>query len=104
MFIQMVAAEQTRVRQHVSNRETDPESGICTTCFIYTSIAIFAVLTAVVTAYVLPPADRSKLIPYWHTAAIYHVYPRSYQDSNNDGVGDLPGLNCVLINAYEILE
>ncbi len=30
--------------------------------------------------------------PWWKGAVIYQVYPRSYQDSNGDGVGDLAGL------------
>jgi alpha-glucosidase len=30
--------------------------------------------------------------PWWKAAVIYQIYPRSVQDSNRDGVRDLPGI------------
>jgi len=30
--------------------------------------------------------------PWWQAGVIYQIYPRSFQDTNNDGIGDLGGI------------
>ncbi len=47
-------------------------------------------MTASVTSALTPNKD------WWRGAVIYQIYPRSYQDSNGDGIGDLKGITARL--------
>ena len=39
---------------------------------------------------------------WWRSGVIYQIYPRSFADSNGDGMGDLPGITQNLAAIAEL--
>ncbi len=65
-----------------------------------TRFTFFALaLCALVAAALVPAAQAqgsSASGPWWKHAVVYEIYPRSFQDSNGDGIGDLNGITSRL--------
>ena len=39
---------------------------------------------------------------WWKEAVIYQIYPRSFADSNGDGIGDLNGITAHLVAVSDL--
>jgi alpha-glucosidase len=59
-------------------------------------VAAFFILLATAAAQTAPNAVDAEGHQWWQHAVFYEIYPRSFADSNNDGVGDLKGITSKL--------
>jgi alpha-glucosidase len=77
-----------------------------TKCFRHSRIALALTLCLFSCRYACPQinpdsstiarATTNQNDPWWKHAVIYEIYPRSFQDSNGDGVGDMNGITSRL--------
>jgi alpha-glucosidase len=54
---------------------------------------VLLLLLVCMSAQAAEPHAAAAAKPWWQSAVIYEIYPRSFQDSNGDGVGDLNGIS-----------
>lgn len=65
-------------------------------CLLATAVVFGVVICAA--AYVPPKGRGFDDLQWWQTSVIYQIYPRSFQDSNADGIGDIAGKTFLIGN------
>ena len=63
-----------------------PTRGLVSTLVVVLSVVFIFIPVLAVN---IPRKDYN--LPWWYSGVIYHIYPKSFQDSNGDGIGDING-------------
>jgi alpha-glucosidase len=63
-------------------------------CEFLIATTFFGSMAGVTLAQAVPGTPNKSEVadPWWKHAVVYEIYPRSFQDSNGDGIGDLKGI------------
>ena len=71
---------------------------VLATSIVYATLALGIVMPGVCAqiSTTQPSNTVHQTDPWWKHAVIYEIYPRSFQDSNGDGVGDINGITSRL--------
>jgi alpha-glucosidase len=72
------------------------ERALCACAAALLCFSVPAAIPLFPAAHAQSAATHTSTDPWWKHAVIYEIYPRSFQDSNGDGIGDLNGITSRL--------
>ena len=67
----------------------------------FTFVLLFALLGSIA-AFAQTKSVDAEGHPWWQHAVFYEIYPRSFADSNNDGIGDLNGITSKMAYLHDL--